>query len=174
MGHSTYRAPVPGAMYGCSMQRITISLDEPLAASLDDMSAARGYASRSEAMRDLVREGLERWRGETPAAAYCVGCLSYVVDRRVRSLPQRIAELQHAHHDLVAASTIVRLDHFNSLETVILRGRTEAVRAFTDIIRAERGVRFGSINLLQVNHHDEHHEADIHGHAGHQHLSPLA
>jgi CopG family transcriptional regulator, nickel-responsive regulator len=156
------------------MQRITISLDESLANTVDQMSAQRGYTSRSEAMRDLVREGLERWREEALEAAYCVGCLSYIVDRRVRSLPQRIADLQHSHHDLVATSTVVRLDHFYSLETVILRGRTEAVRDFADSIRSERGVRFGAINMLQVSHHDEHHEVNDHGDAGHQHLSPLA
>ena len=46
------------------MQRITISLDETLGEALDRMTADRAYGSRSEAVRDLVREGLERWRIE--------------------------------------------------------------------------------------------------------------
>jgi len=155
------------------MQRITISLDEALADALDRMAEDRRYASRSEAMRDLVREGLERWRDEQVEGDYCVANLSYIVDRRTRALPQRIADLQHAHHDLVASSTVVRLDHDHSLESVILKGATAAVRAFADRIRSERGVRFGAINMLQVSPADEHRHAEDHAHHGHHHLSPI-
>ena len=37
------------------MERFTISLDEQLAAAFDDWLARRGYATRSEAVRDLLR-----------------------------------------------------------------------------------------------------------------------
>ena len=46
----------PGAII--NMQRLTISVDDDLAASFDALVAARGYTSRSEAMRDLVRRAL--------------------------------------------------------------------------------------------------------------------
>jgi CopG family transcriptional regulator, nickel-responsive regulator len=155
------------------MQRITISLDDSLSEALDRMAQERGYASRSEAMRDLVRDGLERWQDELSEGGHCVANLSYIVDRRVRSLPQRIAEMQHAHHDLVATSTIVRLDHYHSLESVILKGTSAEVRAFADAIRSERGIRFGAINMLQVMPTDEHEHDDDHDHHGHHHLSPM-
>lgn len=156
------------------MQRITISLDETLGQALDGMSRERGYGSRSEAVRDLVRDGLERWRTEQPEGSHCVANLSYVVDRRVRGLPQRIADMQHADHDLVASAMTVRLDHFHSLETVVLKGTTQAVRDFADRIRAERGVRLGSVNMLGVQPTDTHSDADDHHHDGHRHLSPLS
>ncbi|MET0372501.1 MAG: nickel-responsive transcriptional regulator NikR [Sphingobium sp.] len=156
------------------MQRITISLDEALGEALDQMAQARGYGSRSEAMRDLVRDGLERWRGEDGQGSHCVANLSYVVDRRVRGLPQLIADVQHAHHDLIASSMIVRLDHDHSLETVVLQGSTDAVRAFADQVRSERGVRLGSLNMLAVTPTDDHHHEHDHQHRGHHHLSPLA
>jgi CopG family nickel-responsive transcriptional regulator len=37
------------------------------------------------------------------------------------------------------------------METVILRGRTQEVRAFGDSVIAERGVRHGSLNLVPVD-----------------------
>lgn len=154
------------------MQRITISLDDALARSLDGMAQERLYASRSEAVRDLVREGLERWRGERQDDGHCVANLSCVVDRRVRALPLRLAEMQHAHHDLVAARTTIVLDHYHSLETFVLKGPTQAVRAFADALRSERGVQFGAINLLQVEPADTHDDAGDHSHHGHKHLSP--
>lgn len=37
------------------MQRVTISLDDELLAELDQFASGRGYAGRSEALRDLVK-----------------------------------------------------------------------------------------------------------------------
>lgn len=153
------------------MQRFTISLDEALATALDRMAEDRAYGSRSEAVRYPVRDGLERWRVEQPEGSHCVANLSYVVDRRVRGLPQRIADMQHARHDLVASSMTVRFGHFHSLDTVVLKGATEMVRDFADRIRSERGVRLGSINMLQVQPTDAHAHVDDHEHHGHHHLS---
>ena len=42
------------------MQRVTITIDEDLVAELERYMAARGYANRSEAIRDLARSGLQQ------------------------------------------------------------------------------------------------------------------
>ncbi len=154
------------------MQRVTISLSDTLGDALEELVADRGYQSRYEAVRDLIRDGVEQWRHERQQGHHCVANLSYIVDRRVRSLPQRLTEMQHAHHDLVATSTVVRLDHFNSLESVILKGPTAKVRAFADQVRAERGVRFGAVNMLLVTPADDHDGPGDHHHCNHAHLSP--
>lgn len=154
------------------MQRITISIDDDLAETFDVLIKARAYQSRSEAMRDILRHSVEQWRQESWHSEHCVANLSYVVDRRIRNLPQRLADLQHAHHDLVAATTAVRLDHEHSLESVMLKGETRAVKAFADKVRAERGIRFGALNLLDVEPGGGHDHADAHQHHGHAHLSP--
>lgn len=156
------------------MQRITISIDEALGVTLDQMAHDRGYTSRSEAIRDLVREGLERWGAESSDGDHCAANFSYIVDRRVRALPQRLAEMQHAHHDLIASSMVVRLDHFHSFESVILKGTTGAVRAFADRVRSERGIRLGSVNLLRVKTSEDHAHDGDHVHHGHHHLSPMS
>ena len=157
------------------MQRITISVGDQLSADLDTIRAERGYQTRSEAVRDLVRDGIDRWQQENEIAAICVGNLSYVFDRRIRLLAKRLAEMQHASHDLIVATTAVRLDHFHTMESVLMRGPAAAVRAFADQVRAERGVRSGAINLLRVDaheHHEHHDGAEVHVHAGLAHLSP--
>ena len=42
------------------MQRTTITLDDDLMTRLDEFMSDRRYANRSEAIRDLVRSGLEQ------------------------------------------------------------------------------------------------------------------
>ena len=156
------------------MQRLTISIDDGLAADFDAFQLARGYASRSEALRDLVRAAVEAARQEGGTGGACVASLSYVYDDRIRTLAQRLLELRHAHHERVVTTTQVVLDHDSLLETVVLRGPTAAVRALADQVRAERGVRFGALNLVSVDPNDRHSGAADHHHHGHAHASPLA
>jgi len=44
------------------MDRFTISLDEHLAQAFDQLIRSRGYTNRSEAIRDILRQELERYR----------------------------------------------------------------------------------------------------------------
>jgi CopG family nickel-responsive transcriptional regulator len=154
------------------MQRVTVSLDEGLAGAFDELSKARGYQNRSEAVRDLMRQAVEARRVETHESKYCVANLSFVFNHHERMLAERLTEAQHRHHDLVVSATHVHLDHDNCLESVMLKGPTQAVQAFADHIRAERGVRFGNLNLVSVSPGDRHPEHAPHHHKGHSHLSP--
>ena len=154
------------------MERITMSIDEELAKAFDELIAARGYTSRSEAMRDLLRRELEANRVKYEARTQCVASLSYVYNHHVRDLAERLTGAQHAHHDLVVATTHLHLDHEHCLENVFLKGSTAAVRAFADSIRAERGVAYGQINLITVESGDKHALTDGHHHHGHMHLTP--
>ena len=155
-----------------AVQRLTISIDDDLARAFDGLQRHRGYASRSEAVRDLVRQAVETARQDGAAGTQCVASLSYVYDYRVRDLADRLLEVQHAHHDLVVATTHVILDHASSLETMILRGPTDAVRELADRIRAERGVRFGAVNLVSVAPNDDHANAHDHHHHNDGHATP--
>lgn len=154
------------------MERITMSIDERLAREFDVLIAKRGYASRSEAMRDLLRREVESNRVAYEARSWCVANLSYVYNHHERELAERLTEAQHAHHDLVVSAMHVHLDHDHCLESVILKGPTAAVRAFAARIQAERGVRHGGVNLVTVETGDEHAGAAAHRHRGHMHLIP--
>lgn len=131
----------------------------------------RAYTSRSEAVRDLVRELVDGERRSAARDGNCVANLSYVYDHRTRALAQRLLNLQHRHHELVAATTHIILDHDSSLETVLLRGPTAAVDAFADQVIAERGVRFGAVNVISVQANDDHAEPAPHHHHGQAHAS---
>lgn len=161
------------------MQRFTISLDDTLAAAFDEFIARRGYANRSEAVRDVIRAELQNADLAEQPGTHCVACLSYVYNHHERDLAERLTRLQHDHHDLTVSTMHAHLDHDHCLETVLLRGSTDAVRRFADAISAERGVRHGHLNLIAVDLHHPHdhvHEA-AHPHShphphGHSHPNP--
>jgi CopG family nickel-responsive transcriptional regulator len=154
------------------MHRITISLDDPLAEALDGFLVSTGYRSRSEGVRDIVRDAMGRHNNDVVAHKHSVANLSYIYDRRVRRLASRLSEMQHAHHDLISSATSVPLDHSSSLESVMLKGPTVALREFADGVRSERGVRSLLLNLIGVDPGDRHEHAHDHSHTGHAHLSP--
>ena len=107
---------------GGPMERITMSIDEALAKEFDALIAKRGYGSRSEAMRDLLRREVEANRVKYEARAYCVASLSYVYNHHQRDLAERLTAAQHEHHDLVVATMHVHLDHEHCLESVDPQG----------------------------------------------------
>jgi CopG family nickel-responsive transcriptional regulator len=146
---------------------MTISMDDDLANLFDKIMEDKGYASRSEAIRDLLRGEIERDAIEEGSARECVGALSYIFNHHERQLARRLAAMFHDHHDVTVATTHAILDHDHRIETVILRGETAVVTKFAETVIAERGVRHGKFNVIPV-------ESDSHTHShapgeGHRH-----
>jgi CopG family transcriptional regulator, nickel-responsive regulator len=150
------------------MDRFTISLDASLATAFDELIKERGYATRSEAVRDILRTHLQRSLEQRDAAGSCVASLSYVYNHHERELSERLASIQHDHHDLTISTMHVHLDHEQCLETVMLKGPVQQVREFAQEIIAERGVRHGQLNLISV----ELGKAHSHGGSTHRHWKP--
>jgi CopG family nickel-responsive transcriptional regulator len=151
------------------MQRVTITIDDDLVAEIDAFMNGRGYANRSEAIRDLARAGLSQssLAGAGDHDRDCVATLSYVYDHAARELPKRLTQDFHAHHGLAQATLHVHLDHDSCLEVTVLRGRSAEVKAFADHVIAERGVRHGHLAYMPAD--VSAHERDGDGRHAHVH-----
>jgi CopG family nickel-responsive transcriptional regulator len=124
--------------------RFSVSLPKPLLDELDRRVVGKGYASRSELVRDLIRERLveEAWeRGDEEVA----GVLTIVYDHHQRELTQHILDIQHRQYVHVVATTHVHIDHHNCLETIILRGLPAEIERLSQEIGGLRGVRFADL-----------------------------
>jgi CopG family nickel-responsive transcriptional regulator len=131
-----------------AMQRVTITIDDDLAEELERYMAARGYANRSEAIRDLARSGLQQSSAQTGGPQQCVAALIYVYDHHQRELPKRLTRDFHDHHDLAQATLHVHLDHEQCMEVTVLKGRGADVQELADHVITERGVRHGQVVYL--------------------------
>jgi CopG family nickel-responsive transcriptional regulator len=123
--------------------RFGVAVDRDLVTEFDGHIARRGYATRSEALRDLMRADLVRdaWDrdGET------IATISLVYDHHVTELTERLNELQHAHHDVVLCTTHVHLDADHCLEVVIARGPARVIKRLADRLTSAKGVIDGSV-----------------------------
>lgn len=152
------------------MGRFTISLDENLAAAFDALIKERGYETRSEAVRDMLRSHLQKSVEKREVKGSCVANLSYVYNHHERELAERLTSIQHAHHELTVSTMHAHLDHEQCIETVMLKGQVKRVREFAEQIIAERGVRHGVLNLINVEFGTPHtHDGTTHSH---RHLIP--
>ena len=130
------------------MQRVTVTLDHELMAELDRLIKARGYANRSEAVRDMTRAGLARARVEAEDDALCVAAMVYTFDHHSREVSTRLTAAHHDHHDLTVSSLHVHLDHDRCLEVSILKGRVGEVRHFSDHLISQRKVQNGEVVII--------------------------
>jgi CopG family transcriptional regulator, nickel-responsive regulator len=138
------------------VQRITVTIDDDLVDMLDELCNRHGYTSRSEAVRDLVRQAQTHEHGERGRRP-CVATLSYVYEHGTRDLAKRLTNEQHDHYDLSIATLHVHLNHDDCLEVSVLRGAVDDVRAFADMVTTQRGVRHGTLHVLPAT------DAKVHG-----------
>jgi CopG family nickel-responsive transcriptional regulator len=124
--------------------RFGVSMEQPLLKALDRIARRRGYANRSEAIRDLVRaeQVRESWEGK---AGPVVGTLTLVYDHHVREVGERLVTLQHDHEDLVHSTMHIHLSHRMCLEVIVLKGKAREVQRLADRLIAARGVKHGRL-----------------------------
>ena len=125
--------------------RFGVSLDERLLAKFDRLIDGKGYANRSEAIRDLIRESLVRKQWEL-GDADAVGTLTLVYDHETRELEERLTELQHAHFRTIVSTLHVHLDAHHCLEVLILRGKAALLKSIADRLIGTRGVKHGTFS----------------------------
>jgi CopG family nickel-responsive transcriptional regulator len=124
--------------------RFSVSLPDSLLAELDRRVIRRGYASRSEFVRDLIRERMveDKWKKDTETV---VGVLTISYDHHQRGLIQKIVDLHHSQYINILCTTHVHLDRDNCLETIIIKGRPQEIERIATKSGGLRGVRFAKL-----------------------------
>jgi CopG family transcriptional regulator, nickel-responsive regulator len=123
--------------------RTGVSLEGDLLAAFDKAIAKKGYANRSEAIRDLIRDHLVD--EDIDKNKVVVGTLTIVYDHHRPNLTEKLVSAQHHAGGTVLAATHVHMDHHNCLEVVIMKGRSGALRDLANNILALRGVKHGQL-----------------------------
>jgi len=126
------------------LSRIGVSIDSDLLRRFDSYIASKGYESRSEAFRDLIRDRLVDSAVIGPNALV-VGTVTLIYDHHTRLLPEKLTDIQHEHHDLIISNLHAHLDHENCLEVIMLRGKSKDVQRLADRLISTKGVQHGRL-----------------------------
>lgn len=129
--------------------RFSVSLPATLLAQLDRRIVGRGYDSRSEFVRDLIRARLveEAW---TNAGSEVHGVLTIIYDHHHRGLTDKLHCIQHNHLVHILCTQHVHLDHDHCLETIVLRGTPGEIERMALEIGGLKGVSFAELARTAV------------------------
>jgi len=126
--------------------RFGVSLDSDLLSKFDQLCDERSYQTRSEAIRDLIRNTLVQKEWEQ-AEGDLAGTLTLVYDHHKSGLSQRLTEIQHDAHHVIQSTLHVHLDHHNCLEVIILKGDAEVIKELGQKLISTKGVKHGNLAL---------------------------
>lgn len=128
------------------IERIGISLEDDLLTQFDRLIEQKGYVTRSEAVRDLIRDALvQREWVEGGGGEERVAVVTLVYDHDSSSLAQKLAHIQHENHKAVVSALHVHMDEHNCLEVLVLRGRARDVIRMGEGLVSTKGVKFGKV-----------------------------
>ena len=134
--------------------RFSVSLEEELLADFDRYCREEQYATRSEAIRQLLREKLtERaWESDSQEVA---GTLTLVYDHHRTQLRDRLMQVQHDHTDIVVATLHAHLSHDLCLEAIVLRGPAGTLRQIASQLRGLKGIYKGDLVMASAGEKDK-------------------
>lgn len=124
--------------------RVTISLDEPLLELFDDFVHDRGYPTRSEAVRDLIRDKLLS-EGNDDAIGK-LGILNVVYEMKSKA-PARVALRTRRIADMLKCSTQTPVGEDHLLAVFVLEGSPGRMKRFADAIISIKGVLHGELKF---------------------------
>ncbi len=132
------------------IERIGVSLEKELLAAFDVLIGKRGCPSRSEAIRDLIRQQISEERLSDPKAT-AVAAVFLVYNPHSTKLMGLLTDLQHSHLLQTISSMHIHLDAHDCLEVIVLRGQVGEINKTAENLISLKGVKLGRINLLATD-----------------------
>lgn len=119
--------------------RFTVSLEKELLDEFDEIIDMNKYASRSEAIRDLIRDQLIQ--DEWASGSEVIGNITLVYNHHERDISREIVQLQHEYSDEIISTQHIHIDHDNCLEVIIVRGGVQEINELYNLLKSSRGVK---------------------------------
>ncbi|MEK6699632.1 MAG: nickel-responsive transcriptional regulator NikR [Nitrospirota bacterium] len=126
--------------------RFGVSIDSQLIKKFDALINRKGYATRSEAIRDMIRDTLveEEWEA---GAQETVGTITIVYNHHTRELEHALTDMQHKSFHQIISTLHVHLDAHNCLEVLVVKGTGQEIKKIADRLIGTRGVKHGKLTM---------------------------
>ncbi|MFW6320652.1 MAG: nickel-responsive transcriptional regulator NikR [Halohasta sp.] len=121
--------------------RISLTLPSSMIDRLDGIVDDWEYDSRSEAVRDSLREffGSYEWESNSDRAHH--GTIVVVHDHHVAGLADDLQTIQHEMAEVITSVQHIHLSHDSCMETLIVTGSGGEITELANRLRALSGVR---------------------------------
>ena len=128
------------------VSRFGVSIDSNLIRKFDGLITRKGYANRSEAIRDMIRDRLveEEWES---GAQETVGTITIVYNHHTRELEHALMDIQHRSFHQIISALHVHLDAHNCLEVLVVKGKSRDIKKIADRLIGAKGVKHGKLTM---------------------------
>lgn len=129
--------------------RFGVSIEKDLLDNFDKIIEEKGYNSRSEAIRDLIRDYIikEKWNIGKDMVA---GSISLVYEHDVYGLSEKLTDIQHHYHDVIISTLHIHLDEKNCMEVILVRGEIGEIKKLYDELSSLKWVRHTNISVTDI------------------------
>ena len=127
--------------------RFGVSIDQDLLENYDRLIAERGYTTRSEALRDLIREALIQQKIEMDSDINVLGSLTLVYDHHASNLLREMGNLQHKYHETILSVMHIHVSHDDCMEIIALRGMVSNIVNLANGLLSLKGIKNGKLFL---------------------------
>lgn len=130
------------------IKRVSLSLEEQLLEYIDGQVEKNSYPSRSEYIRDLVRQQMveEKWDGGEDS----IGVLSILYDHHHNDLSDKMNEIQHNKLSNVNCSLHMHVTHHDCLEVIIIKGSPIEIERIASEISSLKGVKHANLSKTAI------------------------
>ena len=126
--------------------RFGVSIDGSLMKDFDALISRKGYATRSEAIRDMIRDTLVEQEWEA-GKQETVGTITIVYNHHTRELEHALTDMQHKSFHQIISALHVHLDAHNCLEVLVVKGKSFEIKRIADRLIGTRGVKHGKLTM---------------------------
>lgn len=120
--------------------RLTISLPPDLLDELDGMIARRRLPSRSQAIAEMIQQGLLEHASEL-GTQVVAGTVTLVYGNRREAIRNQLARIQSRYLKEVISSQHVFLEESHSLEVLLVQGPGKVLKRLADELSGVKGVK---------------------------------
>jgi len=123
-----------------NITRIGVSLPKNLLDEFDLIIKTRGYSSRSEAIRDAIRNYIMEYKWLEKEEGEIVGVVYMIYDHTVKGVSDAIIDLQHEFLNIITTTMHIHLSKDYCLEIILVKGEMKDVKNLVDKAMAVKGV----------------------------------
>lgn len=123
------------------MPIVSISLTSDLLRKLDVLIKDKSYSSRSEAIRNAIRNSLSEYELNRLEKGRVAATITIINEYVRRDIDERLMRLRHEYNELVTGNMHLHLGIDYCLEVFIAQGDVEDVLNFIGRVRAIRGIQ---------------------------------
>jgi len=131
------------------LERFGVSMEQELLKEFDGVIGGKGYANRSEAIRDLIRNLIVDENVKL-GSKEVIGTITIVYSHHIHDLNDTLNHIQHNFHDQIISTVHVHLDEHNCMEVLIVKGKASDIKQVADKLISIKGVKHGKLTITST------------------------